>query len=255
MHRGAPHPGWVKGLGSPRATLGHVGDDARSESHRRRRVPRALRSIEAAAIAGLLHSALALIANGMLLSSPDPEDGDRVVADWYLDESNQRRIILAVNLLTVAAIMFLWFVAVIRRRVGERENRFFGTVFFGSALLLTSAWLVAAVFWAAPAIAGQTFDTAPDAGTAALSQAGALTITSVVATRLEAVFIISSTTVGRLSEAFPKWLVVLGYAVGLTLLLVPVPNIFLTWVFPIWVATVSGMLLIRRAEIADAPTG
>lgn len=232
-----------------------VGDEGSSESRRRRRIPRALRSIEAAAVAGLLHSTLALAANGMLLSSPDPGDGDRAVADWYLDEANQRRIILAVNLLTVAAIMFLWFVAVIRRRVGERENRFFGTVFFGSALLLTSAWLVAAVFWAAPAIAGQTFDAAPDAGTVALSQAGALTITSVVATRLEAVFIISTTTVGRLSEAFPRWLVVLGYVIGLTLLLVPVPNFFLTWVFPLWVATVSGVMLIRRSEIADLSTG
>ena len=232
---------------------GVVGDEGHSKPRRRRRVPRALRSIEAAAVAGLLHSALALIANWMLLSSPDPGDGNRVVADWYLDESNQRRIILAVNLLTVSAIMFLWFVAVIRRRVGERENRFFGTVFFGSALLLTSAWLVAAVFWAAPAMAGPTFDAVPDAGTVALSQAGAITVTSVVATRLEAVFIISTTTVGRLSEAFPKWLIVLGYVVGLTLLLVPVPNVVLTWVFPIWVATVSGMLLIRRSEIEDAP--
>ena len=31
-------------------------------------------------------------------------------------------------------------------------------MFFGSALLLTGAWLVAGVFFAAPAVAGQTFD-------------------------------------------------------------------------------------------------
>jgi hypothetical protein len=227
-----------------------VDDVNGSETPSRLRIPRALRSIEAAAIAGLLHSALSLVATGLLLSSPDPADGDQAIAEWYLDDGNQRKMILAVNLLTVSSIMFVWFVAVIRRRVGERENRFFGTVFFGSALLLTGAWLVAAVFWAAPAIAGQAFDMVPTAGTVAMTQAGAITMSSIVATRLEAVFIISTTTVGRLSEALPRWLVLGGYAVGLTLLLMPVPNVLLTWVFPIWVAIVSVVLLFRRDEIS-----
>lgn len=230
--------------------VGIVEDVNGSVAPPRSRIPRALRSIEAAAVAGLLHSALSLVATGLLLSSPDPRDGDQAIAEWYLKDSNQRTMIVALNLMTVSSIMFVWFVAVIRRRVGERENRFFGTVFFGSALLLTGAWLVAAVFWAAPAIAGQTFDTVPDAGTVAMTQAGAITMASIVATRLEAVFIISTTTVGRLSDAFPRWLVVTGYVVGLTLLLMPVPNVLLTWVFPIWVAIVSAVLLFRRSEIS-----
>jgi len=208
-----------------------------------------MRSIEAAAIAGLLHSVLSLVATRLLLTAPDPADGDQAVAEWYLDDANQRTLILAVNLLTISSIMFVWFVAVIRRRVGERENRLFGTVFFGSALLLTGAWLVAGVFFAAPAVAGQAFDMVPDAGAVAMSQAGGITMASIVATRLEAVFMIATTTVGRLSDAFPRWLVLLGYASGVTLLLMPVPNVILTWVFPIWVAIVSTVLLIRRDAI------
>ena len=224
-------------------------DQQVSASRPGRNIPRALRSIEAAAIAGLLHSVLSLAATGLLLRAPDPSEGDRVVADWYLDDGNQRTMILAVNLITISSIMFIWFVAVIRRRVGERENRLFGTVFFGSALLLTGAWLVAGVFFAAPAVAGQAFETVPDAGTVAMTQAGGITTTSIVATRLEAVFMIASTTVGRLSEVFPRWLVFTGYLVGVTLLVMPVPNEALTWVFPIWVAVVSAVLLIRRDAI------
>lgn len=219
----------------------------------RTHIPRALRSIEAAAIAGLLHSGLSLFATSLFLSAPDPADGDQMITEWYLDDGNQRRLILAVNLLTISSIMFIWFVAVIRRRVGERENRFFGTVFFGSAVLLTSAWLAAAVLFAAPAVAAQTFDVVPGAGTVAMSQAAGITMASIVATRLEAVFIISTTTVGRLSAVFPRWLVVVGYVVGLILLLMPVPNVVLTWVFPVWVALVSVMLLIRRDEITSLP--
>ena len=213
-----------------------------------------MRSIEAAAVAGLLHSVLSLVATFILLDVPDPSDGDQAIREWYLDDGHQRRLLLAVNLLTVSSIMFVWFVAVIRRRVGDRENRFFGTVFFGSALLLTGAWLVAGALFAAPAIAAQRFDLVPDAATVGLTQAGGITMATVVATRLEAVLIISTTTVGRLSGAFVPWIVAVGYAVGLTLLLMPVPSVALTWVFPIWVAAMSAMLLIRRDEIKEAMT-
>ena len=205
-----------------------------------------MRSIEAAAIAGLLHGALSVAGSALLLRAPDPGEGDAAIAAWYLDEANQRNMILGVNLLSVSAIMFVWFVAVIRRRVGERENRFFGTVFLGSALLLAGAWLAAAVLYAAPAVAARTFDVAPDAGSVALFEAAGSTMASLVATRLEAVFIISTTTVGRLSQAFRPWLVRVGYAVGLVLLLMPVPNVLLTWVFPVWVALISVTLLTRR---------
>lgn len=211
-----------------------------------------MRSIEAAAIAGILHSVLSLTATGLLLSAPDAADADRTIGEWYQDDGNQRRVLLALNLLTMSAIMFVWFVAVIRRRVGERENRFFGTVFLGSALLLTGSWLAAGMLFATPAVAAQSFDVVPDLESVALFQAAGVTMASMIATRLEAVFIISTTTVGRLSGAFERPVVVIGYLVGLTLLLVPVPAVALTWVFPIWVAAMSVILLIRRDEIQRA---
>ena len=192
---------------------------------------------------------LSLAATALFLTAPNPSDGDQVVTQWYSDEGNQRTMILGLNLLVMSAIMFVWFVAVIRRRVGDRENRFFGTVFLGSALLLAGAWLVAGVLLTMPAVAARTFDIVPAADTVAITQAGGITMASIVATRLEAVFIISTTTVGRLSKAFPRWLVLVGYTVGLTLLLMPVPTLFLTWVFPIWVAVVSAVLLVFRNEI------
>jgi len=49
-----------------------------------------MRSIEAAAIAGLLHGALSIAGSALLLRAPDPGEGDATVAAWYLDEANQR---------------------------------------------------------------------------------------------------------------------------------------------------------------------
>jgi hypothetical protein len=58
-------------------------------------------------------------------------------------------ISFSLNLLPFAGIAFLWFIAVVRDRLGQREDRFFGTVFLGSGLLF-----VAMMFNAAAAAGG-----------------------------------------------------------------------------------------------------
>jgi hypothetical protein len=52
-------------------------------------------------------------------------------------------------LLPFVGIAFLWFIAVVRDRLGQREGRFFATVFFGSGLLF-----IAMVFNAATTAEG-----------------------------------------------------------------------------------------------------
>jgi hypothetical protein len=42
-----------------------------------------------------------------------------------------------------AGIAFLWFVGVVRDRIGEAEDRFFATVFLGSGLLFVGMLFVA----------------------------------------------------------------------------------------------------------------
>lgn len=154
-------------------------------------------------------------------------------------------MLAGLNLLVIGSIAFIWFVAVIRRRVGERENRFFGSVFLGSALVLVACWLVAAVMLSVPALAASHYDIVPEVSSISTFQTAGTTMWSIVAARLEAVFIVSSTTVARLSGAFPSWIVVVGYAIGLVLLLVPLPNDWTTWLFPIWVGLMSATLLVR----------
>jgi hypothetical protein len=211
--------------------------------------PPAWRTVEAAAFIGIGHAALAGAATWLFWRAPDV--GEPGAVAWYGQTNNQRSIILAVNLMTLSSIAFVWFVAVIRRRVGDRENRFFGTVFFGSALVLAGSWLVGAVFFAVPAVSANLYGRVPDLSDIASFTAAGVATTSVVATRLEAVFILSTTTVVRMSGAFPQWVTVFGYSVGGVLMLVPLPNRVVTVVFPCWVVVVCIALLIRRREIAE----
>ena len=85
----------------------------------------------AAAIAGILFSLLLLTSLTLIrLSVPEnPQDaGTWLSGDW-------KTISIALNLLPFAGVAFLWFIGVVRDRLGEHEDRFFATVFLGSGLL------------------------------------------------------------------------------------------------------------------------
>src|SRR5215813_13185861 len=107
---------------------------------------RTLRTPRAAGIAGvqfavLLTAALVLV---RLAAPADPADA------FFLGEPAKRRLaILARSLVPFAGIAFLWFIGDVRDRIGEREDRFFATVFLGSGLLFVSMLFVASAATAA----------------------------------------------------------------------------------------------------------
>jgi hypothetical protein len=90
-----------------------------------------LKTPKAAAIAGMLFSVLLLAVFWLLRTSipADPQES----ASWLQGSSGS--VALALNLMPFAGIAFLWFIGVLRDRLGQQEDRFFATVFFGSGLL------------------------------------------------------------------------------------------------------------------------
>ena len=124
-------------------------------------------------------------------------------------------VVLALNLLPFAGIAFLWFIGVVRDRIGEGEDRFFATVFLGSGLLFI------AMLFAAGAIAGGLVLTAEDrpaAGVWSFGRRVSFTLLTVYAMRMAAVFAISTTTIATRLGLAPRWLTVLGLATGVVLL-------------------------------------
>jgi hypothetical protein len=145
-----------------------------------------------------------------------------------------------------AGIMFLWFVAVIRDQIGEREDRFFATVFFGSGLLFVALLFAAAAVVSTPAAAVQFMGQAPlSADVVGLLRALAYTLLFAFATRGAAVFMLAAATIGLKSGVFPRWFTLTGYLLGVVLL---VAVSFADWfilVLPAWVAVVS-LFILRR---------
>jgi hypothetical protein len=85
----------------------------------------------AAAIAGIIFSVLLLTSLVLIrISVPaNPQDA----GEWL--SSSWKTVNLALNRLPFAGISFLWFIGVVRDRLGSNEDRFFATVFLGCGLL------------------------------------------------------------------------------------------------------------------------
>jgi hypothetical protein len=215
-----------------------------------------VRSVESAAIAGVVYAVLAVVALSLLRRFPEAALSDDELVAWFDDSDRQAASLLGLNLASISSIAFLWFVAVIRRRLGEREDRFFGTVFFGSAILYLATWLMAAVILASAAVAYQLFDgAAMDRGAATLigGVAGALLL--VAGPRVQAVFVFTTSTLILRSGVLPKWLAYFGYFTGLMLFIVPLVIQPVGIGLPAWVLVVSLTMLVSRKRDGAGTAG
>ena len=99
-----------------------------------------LKTPYAAALAGLLFTVLFTSSYVLIrLSIPaNPADAGA----WLAERAGT--VSLALRLLPFAGIAFLWFIGVVRDRLGPLEDQFFATVFFGSGLLFLAMAFVSA---------------------------------------------------------------------------------------------------------------
>jgi hypothetical protein len=181
-----------------------------------------------------------------LLSAPGIGASDDDITSYYADTSNSTAALVWVQVMVVATIAFLWFVGVVRGRLGDREPKLFGTVFFGASILLAGLLFVGASFLAAPAVLVSVGDRAPAPDVVALTRAAAAVVLSVFAPRVSTLVMFATASLGRATGALPRWLVWLTYVVGAVEFVnvtVAVPTIY---VMPAWIALVSVVLLVRR---------
>ncbi len=154
---------------------------------------KALTAPRSAAVAGIIFAVL-LGTSLVLLRLSVPSDlADLDVA--RLDTTHRRRILVALTLIPYAGIAFLWFVGVVRDRIGEAEDRFIATVFLGSGLLFLAMLFVSTAVAGALVISTGTAQATPDAQVWALGAHVSSTILNVYAMRMAGVFMISTATI------------------------------------------------------------
>ena len=141
----------------------------------------------------------------------------------------------------------------VRNLIGDREDRFFATVFLGSGLLFVAMLFVAAgiggALLAAVKFEGQPV---PSAETVVTVRALTFGFVFVYAMRMAAVFMIVTSTIGMRLGVFPRWLVAAGFLAALVLMFNVSYIKSLVLVFPAWVAAVSVVILTASGSRARA---
>ena len=200
-----------------------------------------LRTPKAAAVAGILFSVLLAVAF-VLLRISVPADPLEPGA-WLRTSSGT--VVVALNIIPFAGIAFLWFIGVLRDRLGQLEDRFFATVFFGSGLLFLAMLFVAsAMVGALIVVFREQPDELVNAAAFRFARATIYSLINIYMIKMAAVFIISTSTVAVYTGFSPRWIALLGYVLAAIVLL---GSGYMTWsfvVFPIWVLLVSCNILI-----------
>ena len=139
----------------------------------------------------------------------------------------------------------------IRDRVGQREDRFFATVFLGSGLLFV------AMLFAAAAIAGGLFAAAsrssgpPGADTVALGRDVTGLLVNIYAMRMAAV---STVTIARRTQIVSRWLTAAGIAAAVVLLIGVGISAWAELLFPAWILALSLDILASGRKVSPGST-
>ena len=130
-----------------------------------------------------------------------------------------KTVSIALNLLPFAGIAFLWFIGVVRDRLGEHEDRFFATVFLGSGLLfLAMLFASAAVAGGILRMYGATPSMLIDSGLYTFGRTVTYEIMNVYTMKMAGVFMISTCTLSLRTGIIPRWMALLGLVLALFLL-------------------------------------
>jgi hypothetical protein len=194
-----------------------------------------LRTPRAAAVAGIIFSVLLISALVLLRISVPPHPGD--AGAWLTDSGKRAAVAVALNFIPFAGIAFLWFIGVVRDRVGEREDRFFASVFLGSGLLFV------AMLFAAAAVSGGLIAEVSSgrAGTSTLALARNITtaLLNVYSMRMAAVFTLTTVTIARRTEIVSRWLTLAGLVSAVVLMIGIGISPWVELVFPAWIMALS----------------
>ena len=201
-----------------------------------------MRTPRAAAIAGIVFSLLFITSLLLVwVSIPANPLGPATEVINHL-----KTISFSLNLLPFAGIAFLWFIAVVRERLGELEDQFFATVFLGSGLLfIAMVFSAAAIAGGILTVLGSGSENLIKSGYA-LGRAEIAQIMHIYAMKMAGVFMITTSTISLRTRIYPHWMAVLGYVLALVLLLSVGTIEWIPLVFPLWVLLISAFILVEN---------
>jgi hypothetical protein len=197
----------------------------------------------------LLLSAFALVNR----HGPGSDFSSNQFQEFYDSESRQRWVLVAgIYLIPFAGIAFIWFTVALREWLhGElsRIDRIFSNLIFACGILYVAMLFVAGAATSLNTVDATQIDQMTNMSVVSTFARYGSSLFLIFALRMAAMIVFATTNIARRSGVFPKPFILSGLPVGLLLLLTSSLNPWLVIVFPIWLATLSILILGKARSI------
>lgn len=213
---------------------------------------------------GVAHALILLTAFWLIkVRTPDVRASNDQVVAFYSNADNRRIVLLAgIYLIPFAAIAFIWFTVALRMWASltmEQLNVLFANIQLVAGIiyitLIMAAGASMSILATSLELSHEPFD--PIFGRQ-FPQFGR-TLFLILAMRMAAMFVFSTTSLFRRTGLVPRWFLLIGGVVGLALLLSASVSSWLVLVFPGWVLVLCLFLfnhvrkIPRELEITVSP--
>ncbi len=212
------------------------------ESKMERKVRRDIRSPRSAAFAGIIYSILMI--TGMILTASIARVRLEDITPELL-ESWSRKASLIIIMVPFAGIAFLWFTGVVRDLLGELEDRFFATIFYGSGIIqVVLLFIWGAIFGAIMATRSLMVVESRDARMYLFGFALMNEIIGNYALRMAGVYMTAINSLWSKTGLMPRWMTIITYILAFGFLLAAERFREARFIFPLWIFLVSVYILI-----------
>ena len=210
------------------------------------------RSATLTAAVGAVHAILFVVAFVLLGGVPGPEATDEEIVAYYSSPSASVPSLVGLYVMPFAAIAFMWFIVALRMWEAfsvRRENLLFSNLQLVSGILYVAMLSVGAAAQGVLA-ASAVYASGPiDPVVARQFPLYGSTVMIVFAIRMAAIFVFTTSNIGRSAGVLPRWFAYIGFAVGVFMLLSATFNPVLVLVFPTWLVALSAILLVKARSI------
>jgi hypothetical protein len=201
---------------------------------------------------GAAHAILLLISYWLLSGVPQPGASDAEIIAFYGSDDRRLVVLVGLYLMPFAGIAFLWFIVALRMWIAHsasRENALLSNIQLVSGIVFIGLFFAGAGATATLATSVEFADAPIDPVMARQFPQYGNALLFVFAMRMAAMFVFTTSSIGRAAGILPRWFTWTGFGVGLFLLLSVSFYPALVLVFPIWLLALSVILLSRARGI------
>ena len=208
------------------------------------------RAASLTAIVGIAFAVLFVAAIVLMAQIPTGKASDQEIIDYYSAGDATAPVMVGLYLLPFSGIAFLWFIVTLRMweaASGRRLNALQSNLQLVSGILFVAIAFVGAAASSVVAVSVQYSEGAIDPAAARQFSTFGNTLMIFFAMRMAAMFVFTTSALGRSAGILPRWFGIAGFVMGLFLLLSASNAPFLVLAFPIWVFLLC-LILLRNAR-------